>query len=55
MNTSKFSTGRLCTRNDLINSPLYNGGRGVFIEDGRADVEFCSDSEFSVSDPACKV
>ena len=55
VNTSEFSTGRLCTNFDLINSPLYNDGRGVFIEDGRADVEFCSDNGFSVSDPACKV
>lgn len=45
VNTSRFDTGELCSQDDLINSPLYNDGLGVFIEDGRADITFCSNGD----------
>lgn len=49
VNTSRFDTGEICTQGELESSELYNNGLGVFIEDGRADIEFCTNGAGTVS------
>lgn len=49
VNTTRFDTGSMCTQAELEASELYNNGLGVFIEDGRADIEFCSNGAGTVS------
>ena len=43
MITSRGDTGNLCEQGDLESSYLYNEGRGIFLKDGNARIEFCSD------------
>lgn len=47
--TSRGDTGSMCELDDLRNSYLYNDGRGIFLEDGMASVDFCSDGMGIVS------
>lgn len=42
VNTSRGNTGPMCTEADLQRSYLYNDGRGIFLKDGKATVDFCS-------------
>lgn len=47
--SSRGDTGNMCSQQDLINSYLYNDGSGIFLEDGMASVDFCSDDMGVVS------
>lgn len=42
VNTSRGITSPLCRQADLEASYLYNGGRGIFLKDGKATIDFCS-------------
>lgn len=45
VNTSRGDTGALCLQSELEDSYLYNDGRGIFLEDGKATIDFCSDDD----------
>lgn len=49
VNTSRGNTGPLCRQADLEDSYLYNEGRGIFLKDGKATIDFCSGDSGTVS------
>ena len=43
VDTTRGITEELCGNDEFENSYLYNGGRGIMLENGSARLEFCTD------------